>query len=155
MDIQCLLIRKGGTFAEFGGKEYHFAPNDLGDHVAHVDDDAAISRFLSIDPPAYRIYRRTADAQAAPAVDETPVAPVQAATDADPAGANTDQSPDPASSGQDDESGFHSADTNRDGTVTRAEAKARYVSVFGKNPANKWSVDEIIDRTDAELKARG
>jgi hypothetical protein len=55
MQIECILLREGGTLAEIGGTEYHFIPNTAGAHVAEVEDKAHIQRFLSIGE-AYRIY---------------------------------------------------------------------------------------------------
>lgn len=65
MKIECTLKRKGGTHVDIGGKSYHFAPQEDGRHVADVDSDAHIERFLAV-PEAYRILR-------APGADTTPV----------------------------------------------------------------------------------
>lgn len=79
--IECKLIREGGTFASIGTTEYHFAPQADGAHVAHVEDDEHVDRFLSITD-GYRLYRGAAkpaanvEAQAAP-VAETVIEPVQ------------------------------------------------------------------------------
>lgn len=56
VNIECKLHRPGGTRAEIGGIEYHFAPQPDGAHVAGVADEAHVARFLSI-PDAYRLYR--------------------------------------------------------------------------------------------------
>lgn len=80
--IECKLIREGGTFASIGTTEYHFAPQDDGAHVANVEDDEHVDRFLSISD-GYRMYRGASkpvhvetkvEAQAAP---EAVVEPVQ------------------------------------------------------------------------------
>jgi len=55
MKIQCILKRKGGTRASIDGIEYHFKPQEDGAHVADVQDNDHIQRFLSI-PEGYRIY---------------------------------------------------------------------------------------------------
>lgn len=55
MKIQCILERKGGTVAEIGGIEYHFEPLEDGAHVAEVENEAHIDRFLSI-AEAYKVY---------------------------------------------------------------------------------------------------
>jgi hypothetical protein len=64
------IKRRGGSFIEVpGGDEkqtYHFAPNDLDDHVADVEDPAHIKVLLGID--VYEVYEGQA------AVDE-PEAP--------------------------------------------------------------------------------
>lgn len=52
MKIQCILKRDGGTKVTIGNTEYHFAPDDNGDHFAEVTDKAHIERFLNI-PEAY------------------------------------------------------------------------------------------------------
>lgn len=78
--IECKLIREGGTFASIGTTEYHFAPQADGAHVAHVDDDEHVDRFLSI-PDGYRLYRGASkpaskvEAQAAP--EAAVIEPVQ------------------------------------------------------------------------------
>ncbi len=55
MKIKCILKRDGGTHVEIDGINYHFTPNDKGDHVADVKDDLAIERLLSIKE-AYEAY---------------------------------------------------------------------------------------------------
>lgn len=55
MKIQCILERKGGTVTDIGGVEYHFEPLDDGAHVAEVENEAHIDRFLSISE-AYKVY---------------------------------------------------------------------------------------------------
>ena len=55
MKIRCKLIRKDGSHVELGGTQYHFAPNDQGDHVADVTDSKHIQRFLEISE-GYEIY---------------------------------------------------------------------------------------------------
>lgn len=64
MKIQCKLIREGGTRAEVFGVEYHFIPQEDGAHVAVVENDTHVERFLSI-PEAYGIYKGTAEVKAA------------------------------------------------------------------------------------------
>ena len=65
MLVQCKLRRNGGTKIEFGGTEYHFAPNDAGDHVAEVTDEAALNRLVNEIPEAYALYGADADKRAA------------------------------------------------------------------------------------------
>lgn len=72
MKIECILKRAGGTKAEIGGIEYHFAPQDDGSHVADVENEAHQDRFLSINE-AYRLYRPKAkDAPSKPAKAQEP-----------------------------------------------------------------------------------
>ncbi|SEH89720.1 hypothetical protein [Paraburkholderia hospita] len=67
MKIECTLQRKGGTVVELGGKTYHFKPTDDDPrHVAEVENEAHIERFLSIRE-AYRLPRKPG----AEAVEET------------------------------------------------------------------------------------
>lgn len=68
MQIQCILERKDGTHVTLGDTDYHFAPNTDGAHVATVENDEHIQRFLGI-PEGYRIYRATTAAPSAPAGD--------------------------------------------------------------------------------------
>lgn len=62
MNIECKLKRDGGSKIDLGGIEYHFAPVADGAHVADVEEDEHIARFLAI-PEGYRIYK---DQPAAP-----------------------------------------------------------------------------------------
>jgi hypothetical protein len=58
LQIQCILIRKGGTRAEIGGVNYHFRPlTDAADapHVCDVTAPEHIERFLAL-ADAYRIH---------------------------------------------------------------------------------------------------
>ena len=55
MTIKCLLKREGGTKVDIDGVEYHFAPNEDGDHVCEVSNKKHIARFLSI-PEGYEIH---------------------------------------------------------------------------------------------------
>ena len=48
MLIKCKLKREGGSRIKIGGEEYHFAPDDNGDHVAEVTNEAHANRFLEI-----------------------------------------------------------------------------------------------------------
>ncbi|MDF3073459.1 MAG: hypothetical protein K0S54_1126 [Alphaproteobacteria bacterium] len=65
MDIECKLKREGGTHVELGKIDYHFAPLADGAHVADVQDDEHVARFLSI-PEGYRIYKGGEKPVAAP-----------------------------------------------------------------------------------------
>jgi hypothetical protein len=72
--IECKLIREGGTRADIGGIEYHFAPQPDGAHVALVENEEHADRFLSITE-GYRLYRGevaepVTEAVEAPAADE-------------------------------------------------------------------------------------
>ena len=48
MLIKCKLKREGGSKIKIGGEEYHFAPDDNGDHVAEVTNKEHANRFLEI-----------------------------------------------------------------------------------------------------------
>lgn len=72
MYIECILRRDGGTRADIGGKQYHFAPLEDGAHVAAVENPDHVDRFLSISE-AYRVYRGALKASAGP-VDGLPEA---------------------------------------------------------------------------------
>lgn len=83
MDIECILKREGGTKVTIGKTDYHFAPQPDGAHVADVQDDEHVQRFLGI-PEAYKIYRgekppaevkKTAAEPVLPAPVSAPVAP--------------------------------------------------------------------------------
>lgn len=55
-NIECKLIRKGGTIDEVGGNEYHFTPWSDGAHVCAVADPEHADVFLRI-AEGYRLYR--------------------------------------------------------------------------------------------------
>lgn len=55
MKIQCILERKGGSHIDLGSLMYHFEPLEDGAHVAEVEDENHIDRFLSI-AEAFRVY---------------------------------------------------------------------------------------------------
>ena len=55
MRIQCVLLREGGSRVDLGGLEYHFEPLPDGAHVAKVEREDHIDRFLSI-PEGYKLY---------------------------------------------------------------------------------------------------
>lgn len=59
MKIESKLHREGGTKIDLGGIEYHFAPQADGAHVAEVENDDHIARFLSI-PEGFKIYKGAA-----------------------------------------------------------------------------------------------
>lgn len=56
MQIESIIRRKNGTRVTLGSTEYHFTPNAEGAHVADVENDAHIQRFLSV-PEGFKIYR--------------------------------------------------------------------------------------------------
>lgn len=64
MQIECTIRRKGGSKPTLDGTTYHFAPLSDGAHVADVENDAHIARFLAI-PESFRLYR----AKEVPAVE--------------------------------------------------------------------------------------
>lgn len=55
MKIECKLKRSGGTTVPLGSATYHFTPLTDGAHVAEVEPEEHIARFLSI-PEGYRVY---------------------------------------------------------------------------------------------------
>ena len=55
MKIQCVLLRDGGTKTDLDGLLYHFEPLADGAHVAEIEIEAHIDRFLAI-PEGYKIY---------------------------------------------------------------------------------------------------
>jgi hypothetical protein len=63
MDIECKLHREGGTKVTLGNIEYHFTPQPDGAHVAAVEVEDHIDRFLSISE-AYKMYRGVASSAA-------------------------------------------------------------------------------------------
>lgn len=80
MKVQCVLAREGGTKAEIGGIEYHFEPLADGAHVAEVENEAHIDRFLGI-PEAYKVYHGKDEPKGVPLA----VSPVKATVVSQPA----------------------------------------------------------------------
>lgn len=54
MQIESIIRRKNGTTVVLGETEYQFGPSD-GPHIATVENEAHIERFLSI-PEGFRVY---------------------------------------------------------------------------------------------------
>lgn len=73
MKIACLGLREGGTKVDIDGLEYHFEPLEDGAHVADVEDEAHIDRFLSISDH-YKVYH----GKLAPAGKASRIAPIGA-----------------------------------------------------------------------------
>jgi len=80
MNIESIILRDGGTHVPMGTTSYHFAPQPDGAHVAAVEDDAHIARFLSI-PEGFRMYRpgqpAAAPVEIAPAAASVATAPAK------------------------------------------------------------------------------
>lgn len=68
--IESLIKRPGGSKIPMGSVTYHFAPDDLGRHVATVSDTDHIARFLQI-PEGFRLL----GAVTAPTAPAAPPAP--------------------------------------------------------------------------------
>jgi hypothetical protein len=69
MKIECKLKREGGSKIDLDNIEYHFAPGADGAHVAEVENDEHIARFLAI-PEGYRIYKAALVAEQSDATDD-------------------------------------------------------------------------------------
>lgn len=117
MKIECILKRQGGTKAEIGGIEYHFAPQPDGAHVADVADNAHIQRFLSM-PEGYRIYEAAGKTE-----------PVKAPEQTNP----NDQAPE----------GDRNGDGVVDGKDERIALAEAYKQKFGKAPHHKMTAESI------------
>lgn len=76
MKIECLVTRDGGSHVELHGKNYHFAPQADGCHVAEVTDEAHQDRFLAIE--GYKLYRGGSKAAAVPEKKQEVAAPTEA-----------------------------------------------------------------------------
>lgn len=83
MKIQCVLTREGGTKAEIDGLEYHFEPLDDGAHVAEVENEAHIDRFLGI-PEGYKLYHGKGQPKGKPTQVAAAVATVVTSTEPKP-----------------------------------------------------------------------
>lgn len=76
--IRCTLIRAGGTRENIDGINYHFQPDELGNHIATVTEPAHIKRFLSITE-AYEFFGQASAETAIGATLAAPVVEVAAA----------------------------------------------------------------------------
>lgn len=72
--VECKLIREGGSYAEVGGIEYHFAPQEDGAHVATIENEDHADVFLGIRE-GYRLYRGVAKVEAPATVIDKPADP--------------------------------------------------------------------------------
>jgi hypothetical protein len=61
MLVKCKLHRPGGTTIEVNDKKVQFLPNELGDHVASVEDPAILHRLVNEIPLAYELYGEDKD----------------------------------------------------------------------------------------------
>lgn len=123
--VECKLIRDGGTFAEVGGVEYHFAPNQDGAHVCEIANEDHADVFLSIRE-AYRLYRGASKANAGPAIEkqfESATAHFAASAPVEP---ELVIAPEPAA------------------PVDEREALAdEYEALYGKKPHHKTSIEKL------------
>lgn len=138
MQIECILIRKGGTTVTLGENEYHFAPDaeSGGAHVATITDRDHIQRLLCI-PEAYRIF---GEAIVSP---EIPKGPPDVPEMPEP------ETPEPDGDEPEPEV---PADVNKNHVdevamtmMTKAELADQYEVVFGERPNAKLTKAMIID----------
>ena len=61
MLVESKIRRQGGTTIDLYGKTYKFLPNEFGDHVAEVTDEAALNRLVNEIPSGYALYGADAD----------------------------------------------------------------------------------------------
>lgn len=76
MKIECKLKRAGGTIVPLDTATYHFTPLTDGAHVAEVEPEQHIARFLSI-PEGYRLYSADGVEPEVPAFAVAASAPVE------------------------------------------------------------------------------
>lgn len=99
MKIQCRIKRQGGSHVTIGGKDYHFAPDDLGRHVTEVEDETHIARFLEI--PEYTEANDDPDAPAVSVTQGQTLAPQDTTQDTEQG--NTPSQEDSTTPSEDDE----------------------------------------------------
>ncbi len=121
MKIECKIRRQGGSLITLDGERYHFAPDDLGRHVAEVTQQAHIDRFLEI--PGYREVADDGEAPATATTEAETLAPEEPEEPGEP------EEPD-----EDDEE--------------RALETARqaYREAFGKKPNARMHADTMWER---------
>lgn len=149
-NIECKLLREGGTRAEIGGTEYHFEPLADGAHVAAVSNDDHIARFLSITD-AYRLYRGKESPKGKPvkvAAPSAAPAPV-AALVPEPAPAPVAVILEPASPTHPASFDIHGAAYSLDAVTDRA----RVANGFDEAAWSELSSGARADMIDEELEA--
>ena len=183
MLIESKIRRLAGTSVILGMIAYHFRPDALGRHVADVEDEDHLSRFLSI-PEGFRVAPPLAapvDVQPIPvqpaALPPVPADPTPPVVPTEPVSAPP-TSAIPVAAVVDDEDGQHEgvADDgaaedggNGDGAeevdaetakqARRDELAAEYKALFGRKPAYNKTVEsmarDIAERKAADAKAAG
>lgn len=175
MLIESKIRRAAGTRVDFGTAVYHFLPDDLGRHVANVEDEGHLSRLLAISE-GYRVAGPTSAAAAPiaavatlpdiapPEVVAAPPSaiPVVATVVDDESGADED-----ADGGDGDanaaSAAFQPATQSLDDETAkqaqRDDLAAEYKALFGRKPAYNKTVDsmlrDIAERRAADAKAAG
>ena len=155
MQIESIIRRKAGTTVTLGGQEYRFLPNDLGAHVAEVEEPAHIQRFLSI-AEGFRIYVEgqapAAPAPVPPPADQPPGG--DAGADAPTFGDGEVTPPAPEPEGEDDDEGDAPDDGEdyaaRLAAMTREEMEAEFERLEGRKP-NARIKDETLREKLAEI----
>lgn len=135
MKIQCTIEREGGTPVRIGNTDYHFTPGPDGKHVAEVEDQGHIARFLAISE-AYCIHGYE------PRAEHKPVAvPVESESEA------------PVSAAVARASRFPESFVIGGRTITLGNVIDAAIAFNGLNP-DQWADltdDEQADKIDAQL----
>ncbi|KDR26000.1 hypothetical protein [Caballeronia zhejiangensis] len=160
MNIECILKREGGTKVDIGGTDYHFAPIADGRHVAFVENQIHMARFLSI-PEAYRLAvdlaaQQAQQAQQAPqsatpisesTITSAPPRPITAIAPSAPAAPVVQAAPIvPVVPVEQTGAGNEESDDGEpveDKSELRALLAAQYKEKFGKAPHGKWTAEKI------------
>jgi hypothetical protein len=121
VELRCKIEREGGTVVRIDETDYHFLPNNKGDHVCFVADKAHASRFLAV-PEAYELYSKLESVESGGAA---PPVIVQTRVD------NDGQEVDPPNGA--DYNGF-----------TRKQLIAAFKEKFNKNPSPKAKDETIL-----------
>lgn len=147
MKIESIIKREGGTRVSLSGTNYHFKPDEEGRHVADVEQEAHVERFLSI-PEGYRLAPSAAVAPAKPTkppVKLTTITPVATDVDHGAEGIDAGKSEDHGS----DAAKASPADDKQPEADELDAAKTAYIEKFGKKPHHTWSA-ELISKKIAE-----
>lgn len=131
MKIECKIRRQGGSVITLDGKRYHFAPDDLGRHVAEVTHQAHIDRFLEI--PGYREVADDGEAPATATTEAETLTPEEPELEPEPV-EEPEEPGEPEEPEEDDEE--------------RALETARqaYREAFGKKPNARMHADTMWER---------
>lgn len=125
MMIESLIRRANGTLVTLGGVKYHFVPDGDGRHVAEVENEEHMAKFLAV-PTGYRLVLGSAPKK--PVVDPNIVDPAPS-SNASVVGQEQSQEPDETS--------------GLDKHGRSQELIEQFTAKFGRQPHYSWTDERI------------